>query len=110
MLVRDVPLIRAIIDLVDNSLDGALRCAGNSPSLAPYGVRLTVSPDKLEVADNCGGIPIDVARNYAFRFGRSPDAPSTEHSIGQFGVGMKRTIFKVGMHFAVRSATMRSRF
>jgi len=33
-----------------------------------------------------------------------------EHSIGEFGVGMKRAIFKIGRHFRVESSTEVSRF
>ena len=109
MLVRDIPLNRAIIDLVDNSVDGAqrIRNTGNCEGLW---IRLEVKPEKFRIADNCGGIPIDVARDYAFRFGRTNATPSTLHSIGQFGVGMKRTFFKLGKCFRVKSATSISKF
>lgn len=108
MLVRDVPLVRAIIDLVDNSLDGALRSGGDR--LDDYWVTIQLDSNRFQIRDNCGGIPLYIASEYAFRFGRPPDAPPTEGSIGQFGVGMKRTIFKLGNYFCVRSATSHSRF
>ncbi len=108
MITRDVPLIRAIADLVDNSLDGALR--SGKDSYKGFWVQITLSPESFRIQDNCGGIPVEIAKNYAFRFGRPPDAPATEGSIGQFGVGMKRTIFKLGQHFIIRSNTPVSRF
>ncbi len=104
MLTRDVLLARAIIDLVDNSIDGAKR-------LRPHGdfngLRVVIRFDEEEfiIEDNCGGIPIPIARDYAFRFGRPKDAPSTTGSVGQFGVGMKRTFFKLGRYFKVSSVT-----
>lgn len=109
MLVRDIPLSRAIIDLVDNSVDGAhrLRGGGNFDGLW---VRIEVDPRYFRIADNCGGIPVPLARDYAFRFGRPKEAPPVEGSIGQFGVGMKRTFFKLGRRFRVHSATAVSRF
>lgn len=42
-------------------------------------------------------------QKYAFRFGRDPKAPPTPNSVGQFGVGMKRTLFKLGEEFEVRT-------
>ena len=109
MLVRDVPLHRAIIDLVDNSIDGARRVRPNG-SFDGLWVRLEVSRSHFRIADNCGGIPVENARNYAFRFGRPKQATSIVGSIGQFGVGMKRTFFKLGRQFRVISATSISRF
>lgn len=102
MLTRDVQLSRAIIDLVDNCVDGAnrLRDEGRFDGLW---VRIALDRDKFTVEDNCGGIPVAVARDYAFRFGRPRDAKDTPHSMGLFGVGMKRTFFKLGQQFSVRS-------
>jgi hypothetical protein len=109
MLVRDIPLNRAIIDLVDNSVDGARRIR-NGSSFDGLWIRLEVKPTHFRIADNCGGIPVSLARDYAFRFGRPAGAPSIAGSIGQFGVGMKRTFFKLGQRFRVESATSDSKF
>ena len=94
MLTRDIPLTRAVLDLVDNSVDGArkMRQAGDFNGLW---VRIELDGVHFKIADNCGGIPVDIARNYAFRFGRPKDAPAVPGSVGQFGVGMKRTFFKL---------------
>jgi hypothetical protein len=73
-------------------------------------VRIEVKTTHFRIADNCGGIPVEIARDYAFRFGRPKGAPSIPASIGQFGVGMKRTFFKLGQRFRVESATSDSRF
>ena len=109
MLTRDIPLTRAILDLVDNSVDGArrLRPEGNYDRLW---VRIELDSKHFRIADNCGGISVEVAREYAFRFGRPKEAEGTPGSMGQFGVGMKRTFFRLGRHFVVRSTTTDSRF
>jgi hypothetical protein len=109
MLTRDIPLSRAVLDLVDNSVDGAkhLRSATNYQGLA---VRIDLNATHFQISDNCGGIPVDVARDYAFRFGRPKDMTATPGSVGQFGVGMKRAFFKLGRRFVVRSVTTSSRF
>ena len=102
MLTRDIALVPAIIDLVDNCADGAKKIAGDKP-LKDYWARLTINKQEFVIADNCAGITIDTARNYAFRFGRAEGAPSVKHSVGQFGVGMKRALFKLGSAFRVDS-------
>jgi hypothetical protein len=109
MLTRDVHLTRAIIDLVDNSVDGAhrLRSEGNYEGLW---VRIELNKEVFRVTDNCGGIPIQIARDYAFRFGRPKEAEETPGSVGLFGVGMKRTFFKLGRWFSVDSKCSTERF
>lgn len=104
MLTKDIPLTRAIIDLVDNSVDGALRLRPNN-DYSGLKVQLTIKDDEFVIEDNCGGIPLDVAKLYAFRFGRPKEAISTPNSVGLFGVGMKRAIFKMGNSFSVDSKT-----
>jgi len=109
MLTRDVPLARSVLDLVDNSVDGAKRMRATA-SFSGLWVRVELDGQHFRIADNCGGIPVDIARNYAFRFGRPPNAPATTGSVGNFGVGMKRTFFKLGRRFTVESVTSSSRF
>lgn len=122
-LIKDIELIPAILDLVDNSVDSARRIALESAqpktgggddleaspidlpegSFAGLHVDLTIGPDSFEIRDNCGGISLDVARKYAFRFGRSRDFEGVPGSVGEFGVGMKRALFKLGRWFSVES-------
>ncbi|MEH1965461.1 ATP-binding protein [Nostoc sp.] len=109
MLVKDLDLTRAISDLVDNCIDGAkrLRKDNNYNGLEVY---IEASEQYFKISDNCGGIPVEVARKYAFRFGRADGTPTTEYSIGRFGVGMKRALFKIGKTFSIESITENSRF
>ncbi|MGE0367194.1 MAG: ATP-binding protein [Phycisphaerales bacterium] len=109
MLTRDVALIPAIIDLADNCTDGARRLRDDR-SWSGLEMRVDAKPDKFVIADNCGGIPVDVARKYAFRFGRPEDAETVEGEVGRFGVGMKRGLFKLGRHFHIRSTTAKTQF
>lgn len=109
MLVRDIPLTRAIIDLIDNSVDGARRMRPEGRYTGLW-IQIEARPDRFEVTDNCGGIPKDTARMYAFRFGRPPEMKATLHSVGQFGVGMKRALFKLGSRFQVISHTASDHF
>ncbi len=102
MLTKDIELLPAIVDLIDNSVDGAnaRQVAGR---LDGFWVHLQVSPEEFEISDNCGGIEVEVAKTYAFRFGRPEAYKGTAGSVGQFGVGMKRAIFKIGDVFRVES-------
>src|SRR5207247_6423856 len=109
MLTKDIELSRAILDLVDNCIDGARRTRPNG-KYSGLTIRIEVNKSKFRIADNCGGIDIRLAREYAFRFGRPSQTPTVKHSVGQFGVGMKRALFKIGRHFTVTSASATSRF
>ena len=108
-MIRDISVTNAIIDLVDNAIDGAraLRGDGNLDDLK---VEIKTAPGYFSISDNCGGFTAEIGRTYAFRFGRASGAPSVAHSVGQFGIGMKRAIFKMGKHFSVRSTTKATRF
>ena len=111
MLTRDILLDRAVLDLVDNSIDGAKRLRpGNDSDLTGLEVRISLNEESFEISDNCGGIGIEIARHYAFRFGRAKGMPATPGSVGQFGVGMKRALFKFGHRFEVVSETTHDRF
>lgn len=105
VLTRDIPLYAAITELVDNAVDGAKRVASDKANLTDYSVEVSFDANEFKIADNCGGIPLDVAREYAFRFGRAVDAVGIAGSIGQFGVGMKRALFSFGRSYVVHSVT-----
>jgi len=117
MLVRDIDLRAAILDLVDNSIDGARaavaqksgKSASSKTPLRKMFLRIETSATSLTLTDNCGGISLTDARRYAFRFG-AHKKKNIENSIGQFGVGMKRAFFKLGSKFEVASTTRDSRF
>jgi len=106
MLTRDISLADAILDLVDNCLDGALRAAnGGEVDYAQHFVKITLDNAYFSIEDNCGGIPREVAKNYAFKMGREPDdnRDAENETIGMYGVGMKRAIFKMGREATVRT-------
>lgn len=111
MLTRDIPIDRAVIDLIDNSVDGARRLRpGAAGSLDGLTVTVDLDATKFEISDNCGGISIEHAKKYAFRFGRPKGMQSNPGSVGQFGVGMKRALFKFGKAFKVFSKTTDEKF
>ena len=109
MLTKDVQMAMAILDLIDNSIDGAIRMRGEGP-LHGLIVQITFDQERFVIQDNCGGIPLDLARNYAFRFGRPTNAPNVRHSVGRFGVGMKRALFKLGRFFEIATTNKNEKY
>ena len=110
MITRDITLADSILDLIDNSVDGAWRHTGSQPiglstgpDLSPYRIHITATPQRFVITDNCRGITLDDAVNYAFTFGRTASAPHNDYSIGIYGIGMKRAAFKLGHQIHIRS-------
>lgn len=106
MLTRDIDLEDAILDLLDNCLDGVARSQKKNPDEINYqGYEVNISFDKKHfiIEDNCGGIPSDSAE-YAFRMGRPSDAPDEKlATVGVYGIGMKRSIFKMGQYCEIET-------
>ena len=110
MITRDITLEDCILDLIDNSVDGAWRSEGSRPmglnqdtDLGKYKIEITAKPDLFCISDNCGGMTLDDAVNHAFSFGRKATEETDEYSIGVYGIGMKRAVFKLGSLIDVRS-------
>lgn len=115
MLTRDIELSDAILDLLDNCLDGVIRQKGASNKrndnnyYEGYFSHITISNESFIAEDNCGGIPRDVAEKYAFRMGRSPDKGEDDlPTVGIYGIGMKRAIFKIGKAASVLTRNQNS--
>ena len=116
MLTRDIDLKDAILDLLDNCIDGIQRTTRDQiPSETPYSgfwANIEVSEASFLIEDNCGGIPLDVAERYAFRSGKPIDIDDDDDifTIGTYGIGMKRAIFKMGRSAEVYSQTAEDGF
>jgi hypothetical protein len=108
MITRDITIQDAILDLLDNSIDGAKN--KNEEDFQGLFVKLTLNKDHFIVEDNCGGFSLEIAKKYAFRFGRPTSHTNNKQSIGRFGVGMKRALFKMGKTFEVESKTADDHF
>lgn len=108
MFTRDIELKDAILDMLDNCVDGAMRHSGRDLTgdmpYDGYWAKIVASPASFEMTDNCGGIPRDIAKGSAFRLGR-PDMERDKAlpTIGMYGIGMKRAIFKLGRDAKIHS-------
>ncbi len=121
MFTRDISLEDCILDLIDNSIDALLRHRPNAVPLdaleaigaqpLPHDtllprIDLSFSENRFTIEDNCGGIPLKEAKNQAFIFGKPADGNGeASGTLGVYGIGLKRAIFKIGQHLAMRSAT-----
>lgn len=107
MLTRDIELGDAILDLLDNCVDGIVRSLGaglkKDKPYAKYFAKITLTPKKFSIEDNCGGIPLELAKTKAFHMGRPPGHRDDAATVGMYGIGMKRAIFKIGQQCEVRS-------
>lgn len=53
MITRDISIEDAIVDLLDNSIDGANRI--NSAIYDGLWIKLTINDKEFSIEDNCGG-------------------------------------------------------
>ena len=102
MITKDVTVESSILDLIDNSIDAYKREREKTKQGIIY-ISYRIADDFFSINDNCGGMSKEIAVNKAFRFGneRNRDAGT----LGMYGIGMKRSIFKIGSNFVVESKT-----
>jgi len=102
-LTGDATVEECVLDLIDNSVDGArntlFRDEKASPSeglpdsYASYLIDIKMSGQRFSLTDNCGGISEEHLAHTALRFGE----PSRhELGIGLYGIGLNRAIFRLG--------------
>jgi hypothetical protein len=110
MITRDISLEDCILDLIDNSVDNAWRLEGGHPTdldqhvdLTKYTVEISATESGFSIVDNCGGMSLKIAEEYAFTFGRKITENFENFSIGVYGIGMKRAVFKIGEKIEVHS-------
>lgn len=105
-LTKDIALDKALIDLVDNSIDAAknqLQYENGEEDFSKFKIEMFLNDDEFIIKDNCGGFSLEVAKKYALRIGRPNGADFAKNSIGRFGVGMKRAVFKIGKQIYIES-------
>lgn len=110
MITRDITLEDSILDLIDNSIDAAWKMSGNpsmtlndKTDLSKFKISIALSEHQFAILDNCGGMTLDDAADHAFSFGRKSSQVLKGSSIGVYGIGMKRAVFKIGEDARIRS-------
>lgn len=121
MLTKDIGLGDCILDLVDNSIDSWVRrssvdvmkilleggATAKLPEAEPATIFVTMTDTDFCMQDTCGGITVDEAKNFVFRFGLPDDKPEKMKGTGLsvYGIGMKRAFFKLGRLIRLTSAS-----
>ena len=111
MFTRDIDLRDAILDLLDNCIDGIVRSKGfqrtHKRPYAGYWAKISLDESHFSIEDNCGGISRELAQKSAFMLGRPLDfeEDTSGPTVGVYGIGMKRAIFKMGREAEVTSQT-----
>ena len=91
ILTRDIPIRDCILELLDNAVDSYTRNEIDEKRE----IRLNFDKNELNVFDNCGGIDKKRLQKEVFRFG-AKDFLNHVPTIGLYGIGLKRSIFKLG--------------
>lgn len=107
-LTQDVTTLEALFDLVDNSIDAARDTLFNNSlhkkedglpkSYKGFKVHIRIDNDSVRIIDNCSGI--DEA-TLATRALYTAKPSSHDYGIGQYGIGLKRSLLKMGTDFAL---------
>lgn len=112
MLTRDISVEDCILDLIDNSVDSAWRGLGkkrlglrSGPDFSGVKIEVDFDETTFSIKDNSGGMSLEVAEKYAFTFGRIDEnrEDEAEFSIGVYGIGLKRAMFKLGRDIKIIS-------
>ncbi len=90
LLTRDISLVAAFLDLIDNSINAALApyadklttaegylSALDDPEIsASTSIDIEFSAESVKITDNAAGIDSETARSYVFKFGRAARTPA----------------------------------
>lgn len=117
LLTRDIPLVAAFLDLIDNSINAAVEPSSHrllsaedylkifqDEAITPtVDIHLNVTPEQVEIRDTASGISVKTAEEHVFKFGRSTDEAHEKDRLSVYGIGLKRALFKLGNKIAMRS-------
>ena len=119
IITRDIGILDAILELVDNSVDRAVELYNIEVTKGltedysydkentlpePLSVNIELSDNQFTIEDNCGGISNDDLKDEVFVFG-NPKEDSNYMGLSAFGIGMKRALFKLGRMVELRTRT-----
>lgn len=117
-LTQDITTLEAIYDLIDNSIDAARRdifknkefvsdMYGMPKDYSGYCINITVNDKEIIISDNSLGFSKYDLENKSFMIGK----PSNhEFGIGQYGIGLKRALLKIGRKYSLTTDDNKNRF
>lgn len=98
ILTRDISVKSCILDLIDNAVDSYIRKDINDRRK----IKITITKEKFEIVDYCGGIGKKMLINEVFRFG-AEDLEKDKYTLGVYGIGLKRAILKLGKDISLKT-------
>lgn len=117
-LTQDITTLEAIYDLIDNSIDAARRDIfanqnftadeyGIPKDYSGYSIDVIVNDKEISIVDNCLGFSKSELENKSLILGQ----PSNhEFGIGQYGIGLKRSLLKIGNKYTLNTDDKKNRF
>jgi hypothetical protein len=110
LITRDISLIDAFLDIIDNSINAAIqplapklttaddyqRLLANAKIKPKVNIDINVVSTKIVVKDNAPGISSATAAKHVFKFGRPDDNLHESDRLSVYGIGLKRAMFKCG--------------
>ena len=118
MLTRDILLVDAILDLIDNSIDSIVYGTDFDPmldllgsrsrkrvSLNKFKIEINFDDKNFSITDNAFGISLKDAEDRVFRFGADAARKGKNGSLSVYGIGMKRACYKIGNALSISSVT-----
>ena len=117
LLTRDISMVAAFLDLIDNSVNAALEpfasrletaqgyidLLGDETVRPKTDIELTITDSKVGIVDNASGISLTTASQHVFKFGRAAEEESESDRLSVYGLGLKRAFFKLGNRVKVVS-------
>ena len=117
LLTRDISIVAAFLDLIDNSVNSALEPFArdlltaedyarsvNDRAITPAAtVHVDVSSSRISITDTAAGISLQAALKHVFKFGRSQHFENLTDRLSVYGLGLKRAFFKLGQQVRISS-------
>lgn len=117
LLTRDIPLLAAFLDLIDNSVNSAIEPYADRLSTADgylealqdkrikptVDIRIEFDGSHVRIADTASGIASATAESHVFKFGRGENETHSNDRLSVYGIGLKRAMFKLGDQINIKS-------
>lgn len=107
-ITKDVSIEECIFDLIDNSIDAYSQNNNNLISnYKNYTIEITIKDNFFSIKDCGKGIERALLTSDTLRFGSQTEHNRT--SIGFYGIGLNRAIFKLGKNIEIITETKKER-
>ncbi|MCD7076334.1 Uncharacterised protein [Klebsiella quasipneumoniae] len=109
-LTEDISTVESIYDLLDNSIDAARTSIleknktndlyGLPADYSGYKITIRIDKNSIRILDNCSGIDEDTIKDGMFVVAKRS---AHIYGIGHYGIGLKRSLLKLGNKYSMLS-------